>query len=119
MRHRLVYFEPDPFTGRRYVLGAQVDDGKRVKGLPLPYEVAVFGVPLGVDGSRAPHVLVSRLLDHLAVIDVPSGVMERPVVFGPLVTLGPVRGIPAGVDDPHGWVLAMLDLPGVRRGVDA
>lgn len=99
--YRLVHFTPDPFTGARWPLGALVVD--RTGAVRI---AKVNQLPLASFGDRAMQLAVQRLQGRL------DGVRRAdalPPVFGPYATLSEAVAVPDAVDDPMGWVDALLN----------
>ena len=94
-RFQIVHFEPDPFSGSRFAVGALVENGASV-------QLVTGWVPgprcLGGDQASA---LVRMLLESLRTC---RRLGELPMSAGPQVQIAPVQSVPGGVADPASWV---------------
>lgn len=101
MRYRIVFFEPDPFTGARWPLGAVVDHGDgRVSAVQAGHVPGACCI-----GSSCEAVLARRLHARVGTI---TDFDQLPTPFGPYSYLGEARQLPPGVTDPLGWVASGL-----------
>ena len=95
---RLVYYIPDPYTGAREVVAAQVREGSRCRVVRAPAPV----LPLAARGA------VERAL---ADLEADPSFDALPIGAGPQVIATEPRTIPAAVADPAAWVRDVLLKP--------
>lgn len=96
LNYRLVHFAPDPLSGVRFPLGAVLAKrgGLEVVRSPLRPDAGCLG------GKKH-----ARLFAQLSVaLEGVRSLDALPVEFGPQVTLGELRALPAGVDRPSEWI---------------
>lgn len=106
--YRLIQFEPDPFTGARFPLGAVVaEPGGAVRVAKVERFPSASCL-----GDRALAVVVQRL--H-ARLDSVASAEALPAAFGPYASLTEPREVPAGVADALQWVQALLSPPQQRK----
>ena len=106
--YRLLHYEPDPFSGMRFPIGAVVWDGRRARGIAagrLPCAICVGGV--------AHARMAAMLAQELEAVDDPA-ISE--IAFGPYVRFARACTLPEGIDDPAGWVRHHI-LPRVLNAV--
>lgn len=94
-RFQIVHFEPDPFSGSRFAVGALVESDQGVQLVTgwLPG-------PRGLGGEQA-SATVRLILDSLRR---DARIGELPMSVGPQVQLGELRPLPQGVSDPAAWI---------------
>lgn len=101
-RYRLIHFVVDPYTDRRVAVAAVV-----TKTGAKCLVVRLSEIPsAAVLGGRAEERIAKMILGDLPE----NTVFDRlPDSCGPHAVLGPIRDIPADVEDYGGWIRALLE----------
>ena len=94
-RFQIIHFEPDPFSGSRFAVGALVESEQRV-------ELVTGWLPNAewVGGDQASAVVRMVLSRSRRA----TRLGELPMSVGPQVQLGLIQRVPEGVANPAAWV---------------
>lgn len=98
--YRLLYYEPDPFSEARFLLGALFRQNRRIWGvaaerLPGP------GGPGGVASAQ----LLALLAQHIRSIERED---QAIMGLGPYVHLSEWKVLPDTIENPQDWVLSHI-----------